>query len=451
MSVQAVESKRAYSGYHVRDVPEDDWELAHTGPNTPLGEYFRKHWNPVALSSQVTELPVAVRIMGEDLVVFRDKSGNVGVLHRHCSHRGTSLEYGIPSERGIRCCYHGWLFDIDGRILETPGEPPDSKLKDSFVHGAYPALEYKGLIFTYLGPPDEKPDFPIYDVFELPDNKLVPYSTHTPCNWLQVHENGIDPVHAVFLHGRVGEQHFNEAWLEMPTLNFRQSDKGMYYVTARRLGDMIWVRSAEMVFPNFAQTGALWECGDRGEKLFGRVSLSRWTVPEDDTSTWFFGWRHFNDIVDPEHLGDESLCGHDSVDFVGQTGGRGYDEGQRNPGDWEAQVSQRPIANHKMEHLGSSDVGVAMLRRLFGQAVEDKFVPRQFPGGRKADGGPIPTVSHDTVLYVPPKTDADDRELLAEVGERVLDAIESGHEVPSAERITHIEGLLREISEAPRD
>ena len=125
-----------YSGYFLRDVPAEDAELTHVGPGTPCGELMRRYWHPVALSSDVTDLPLAARILGEDLVVFRDGSNRVGVLHRHCSHRGTSLEYGIPSEKGIRCCYHGWLFDVDGRILETPGEPPDSKLKDSFVHGA---------------------------------------------------------------------------------------------------------------------------------------------------------------------------------------------------------------------------------------------------------------------------------------------------------------------------
>jgi len=153
----------SYSGYHQRDVPQEDTEITHVGPDTPCGEFMRKYWHPVALSSDVTDLPLAVRILGEDLVVFRDKSNRIGVLHRHCSHRGTSLEYGIPSEQGIRCCYHGWLFDVDGRILKTPGEPPESKLKDSFVHGAYPAEEQHGLIFAYMGPPDEKPDFPIFD------------------------------------------------------------------------------------------------------------------------------------------------------------------------------------------------------------------------------------------------------------------------------------------------
>ena len=149
-----------YGGYHQREVPQEDPELTHVGPGTPCGEYMRRFWWPVCLSEQVTELPLAIRILGEDLVAFRDKSDRIGVLHRHCSHRGTSLEYGIPSERGIRCCYHGWLFDVDGRILETPGEPSDSKLKDSFVHGAYPAFEYQGLVFAYLGPPEEKARFP---------------------------------------------------------------------------------------------------------------------------------------------------------------------------------------------------------------------------------------------------------------------------------------------------
>jgi nitrite reductase/ring-hydroxylating ferredoxin subunit len=441
MSATAVQP---YSGYRLRDVPRDDWEIARVGPGTPLGEYFRRHWQPVALSSRITDLPVAIRVLGEDLVVFRDRSGRIGVLHRHCSHRGTSLEYGIVSERGIRCCYHGWLFDVDGTILETPGEPPDSRLRHGFVHGAYPALEYKGLVFTYMGPPDSKPDFPIYDVFELPDNRMVPYSTRTPCNWLQVHENGIDPVHAVFLHGRVKEVHFNAAWLEMPTLEFYESDKGMYYVTVRRLGDMAWVRSAEMVMPNFAQTGALWEYPR--EKLFGRVSLSRWTVPADDTDTWFFGWRHFNDSVDPDHLGREDLCGHDSVDFVGQTGGRSYEESQRNPGDWEAQVSQRPIANHRLEHLGASDIGVAMLRRLYGKAIDGSFRPPAFPSGRTADGGPIPTISHDTVIHAPVPAGTDDREYLRDLGRRVLDVILSGHDVPTADRQAHIERGLRALA-----
>ena len=162
--------RQAYSGYHLRDVPAEDAELTHVGPGTPCGEYMRRFWQPVCLSQELTDLPHAVRILGEDLVAFRDKSGDVGVLHRHCSHRGTSLEYGIVAEHGIRCCYHGWLFDIDGTILETPGETPGSRLRESFRHGAYPARKYEGLVFAYMGPPDEETEFPMFDTYFLTDN-----------------------------------------------------------------------------------------------------------------------------------------------------------------------------------------------------------------------------------------------------------------------------------------
>src|SRR5438045_7902861 len=138
---------RPFRAYDWRDVPQEDTELTHVGPRTPCGEYLRRFWQPVALSSELTDLPKRVRILGEDLVLFRDKSGRTGLLQLYCSHRGTSLEFGLVSERGIRCCYHGWRFDVDGRILETPGEPPGSTIKERLFHGAYATREYKGLVF----------------------------------------------------------------------------------------------------------------------------------------------------------------------------------------------------------------------------------------------------------------------------------------------------------------
>ena len=123
MNDAAAENHQPFGGYHLRDVPPEDAELTHAGPGTPCGEHLRRM---ACLSEELSDLPLALRIMNEDLVAFRDKTGRVGVLHRHCSHRGTSLEYGIVSERGIRCCCHGWLFDVDGTILERPGEPADS-------------------------------------------------------------------------------------------------------------------------------------------------------------------------------------------------------------------------------------------------------------------------------------------------------------------------------------
>ena len=139
-----------YGGYHHRDVPKEDVELTHVGPGTPCGEYLRRFWQPVALTEELKDLPHSIKIMGEELVVFKDRSGRIGLLELHCSHRGTSLEFGLIEDKGIRCCYHGWQFDVDGKILDTPGEPPDSTYKERLCHGAYPVHEYKGLVLSLI-------------------------------------------------------------------------------------------------------------------------------------------------------------------------------------------------------------------------------------------------------------------------------------------------------------
>ena len=130
--------------------------------------------------------------------MYRDGEGNVGLLHLHCSHRNMSLEFGIIEERGIRCAYHGWLYDYDGTVMETPGEPAGSPLCAKVKQGAYPVKEFKGLVFAYMGPMSEVPDFPIYDTFELDGHELVPYRLSYPCNYLQVAENTMDPIHTVY-------------------------------------------------------------------------------------------------------------------------------------------------------------------------------------------------------------------------------------------------------------
>ena len=124
----------AYGAYYHRDVPEDDAELTRVGPGTPCGEYLRRFWQPVGLSAELRDLPKAIRIMGEDLVLFRSGRGEVGLLELHCSHRGTSLEYATVESQGLRCCYHGWMYGVDGCVLDTPGEPPESTFKDRFYH-----------------------------------------------------------------------------------------------------------------------------------------------------------------------------------------------------------------------------------------------------------------------------------------------------------------------------
>jgi nitrite reductase/ring-hydroxylating ferredoxin subunit len=185
-----------FGGYLHRDVPREDSELTHVGPGTPCGEYLRRYWQPVCFADELHDLPVRVTILGEELVVFRDLSSAVGLLELRCPHRGTSSEYGLAGAKGIRCCYHAWLFDVDGTILETPGEPAESTLKDRLCHGAYPTHEYNGIVFAYIGPPDQQPPFPVYDSFIRPGYRLLPGRKYVyPCNWLQIIENAMDPVH----------------------------------------------------------------------------------------------------------------------------------------------------------------------------------------------------------------------------------------------------------------
>src|SRR5437899_1987333 len=123
-----------YSAYYRQQTPQEDLELTHVGPGTPCGEYMRRFWQPVGLSAELKDLPRRIRIFGEDLVLFRTGQEQIGLLRLQCSHRGTSLEFGTVERQGIRCCYHGWLYGVDGTVLETPGEPTDDTYRDRFCH-----------------------------------------------------------------------------------------------------------------------------------------------------------------------------------------------------------------------------------------------------------------------------------------------------------------------------
>lgn len=200
-----------FAGYGNTQVPAEDPELTHVGPGTPCGEYMRRAWQPFAMANEIGDLPIPVRLLSEDLVAFRDGSGRLGLLHRHCAHRGASLEFGIIQDQGIRCCYHGWHFDVDGSILETPSEPQGSPIKAKVCQGAYPVVEYAGIVFAYLGPRDEMPSFPVFDTMADDSVEPVPFSLATPCNWLQVFENTQDPIHVLHLHARSSGIQFGAA------------------------------------------------------------------------------------------------------------------------------------------------------------------------------------------------------------------------------------------------
>jgi phenylpropionate dioxygenase-like ring-hydroxylating dioxygenase large terminal subunit len=402
-----------YGAYLNREVPKEDAELTHVGPGTPAGEYLRRFWQPVAHGAELRDVPLPIRIMGEDLVLFRDRSGRVGLLQRHCSHRGTSLEFGIVSERGLRCCYHGWLFDVDGRVLETPAEPADSTLKDRLCHGAYPTLEFGGLVFAYMGPPDRKPAFPLYDTFQLADHQLLPGPKFTlPCNWLQVKDNCMDPVHGSFLHAIVSGYQFTEAWGVLPELEFQETDYGMIYIATRRLGERVWVRISDFMVPNIHQFPPDWDEA-KEEKIFDRPMITRWAVPIDDTTTMNIDFAHY-------HASWTVPVDRVVRPAFGQTADRPYEERQRAPGDYDAQVAQRPIAVHALEHLASSDRGVIMFRKLVRDGVRAVQAGGDPFGASGKPGDVIPTLGQNTILRIPPAPTAEaDRELLRETGRRV--------------------------------
>lgn len=407
-----------FSGYLSRDTPLEDEELTHVGPGTPAGEYLRRFWQPIAMSSEIGDRPVTVKILGEALVAFRLPSGEVGLVHQHCPHRGASLEYGIVEEQGLRCAYHGWLIAQNGTVLESPSSHWACRL----VHGAYPVHEYHGLVFAYMGPPEQKPAFPLYDTTEDPGTKLVPFSFTTPCNWLQIGDNGMDPIHASYLH-MIGYPQFGAVWTEVPELDFRETPLGMVYVATARAGDRIWVRSNDAILPNISQSASNWVNHD-SKNFFSRASMFRWKTPVNDGTTLQLGWRMFNEEVDPDGHGDESRIGKDSIDVIGQTvDEREYEERQAMPSDYDILISQRRIAIHKLEHIGAADRGVVMLRRLIRKGIEQiRNEGFATPLGGAANT-PLATYAHDTLLDIPPASSGDDRDLLREVASAVSDAV----------------------------
>ena len=434
-----------FGGYHKAKRPIEDNELTHVGPGTPCGEYFRRFWIPVTLTSEISDVPLRIRILGEDLVVFRNKQGALGLLHLHCSHRNASLEFGVIEEQGLRCCYHGWLYDVDGTILETPAQ--DSKLSEKVCHGAYPVVEYLGLVFAYMGPPEERPDFPKWDTTMLADVEMVPYYIDYPCNWLQICENTMDPWHTVFLHARVTDIHFGDTWGIAPVTEFYEKLHKIYATLTYRIEDKIWVRSQETISPSFSQVGAWWETG-REEKYFKRASITKWTIPHDNENCMIIAWRSFGPGIDPEGHGDRSMVGKNSVDFPGQTGQEPYEYRQRHPNDYEAQVSQGPINSHAAENLGSTDKGVAYLRRKLRRSIRAIQAGEQLPEPERS-GDEFLTHTHDTVLPIPVHP-SEDEQLLRSVTDAVMDIVFEGDSLGGSERASFIESKLKALKNDPR-
>jgi 5,5'-dehydrodivanillate O-demethylase oxygenase subunit len=182
--------------------PEENDMLTRVGAGTPGGEMLRRYWWPVWFEQKIENKPIMVRLLGEDFVLFRDGSGRIGMLDHICAHRRTSLQFGRVEERGIRCCYHGWLYGADGQCLEMPAEPPGSRLCEEVKQRSVPVQVAAGLVFAYLGPPPA-PVLPRYDLLALEECDRIVWASDDYCNWAQRAENGMDPYHSMALHASV--------------------------------------------------------------------------------------------------------------------------------------------------------------------------------------------------------------------------------------------------------
>lgn len=408
---------QALNAYHSqRDLTPDDL-LTRVGRGTPCGEYLRRFWQPVAFVEELSDVPTRVRILGEDLVVFRDGRGQIGVLELHCSHRGASLEFGVIGERGIRCFYHGWRYDTDGTILETPAGAP-LRNTGKLSHGAYPVQVFHDLIFIYMGPPDRKPAFPMFDVYDDPNLGIEPALERTgimECNWLQVQENGMDPAHTAFLHVLVSgtQRGFSDEMGVLPQMEFATNETGTHYIASRRVGDNVWVRIVDAMLGNVNVIPPDDQKGDTAHVSQNPFTVI-WAVPMDDTCTKRY-YLLLNDKRAP-------LKDYQRIRAFGQANDRSYAERQRHPGDYDAMTSQGPVNIHAYENLSTSDLGIQMFRQYLRQEIEAVQAGRDPLGVGRDEDRRIRTRTQNTVVRAPQAASAEaDRQLLAAVGRDVAE------------------------------
>ena len=350
-----------------KPAPTSRKELTEVGPGTPMGELLRRYWHPIGLAADATDTPRQVRVLGEDLILFRDKQGRAGLVYPHCAHRGTSLLYGKVEENGIRCCYHGWLFSADGRCLEQPCEPEGGKFREKVRQPWYPVQEQYGLVWAYMGPPEKKPTLPRYEALEnLDPGEFLEANDRSiggggpqiiDCNWLQHYENLVDPFHVVVLHSTFSGTQFVEQMALMPQVSWDKVELGVRTTSVRQLDDgKTFRRVSQAAIPTLRVIPS-----PRLGK-FGRVESLGWILPIDD--------HHFRIYV----VGRVSEAG-ELAKMRSRQNGKLWEElteeeHRASPGDYEAMVSQGKIARHSEEHLATSDRGIVMLRRFLQAQVE---------------------------------------------------------------------------------
>ncbi len=338
--------------------------LTRVGRGTPAGELLRRYWHPVAAAGELTEKePIrAVKILGEELVVYLDKKGRYGLVGEHCPHRLASLAFGRVDEEGIRCPYHGWKFDRSGKCLEQPAEPPESTFKDRIKHAAYPVEYLGGLLYTYLGPPPT-PVLPRWDVLVWENGKRwIVKESVIDCNWLQPMENSVDPSHLYWLHGdtahlaprvkKYAEQH--------EFIPFEFGIKKRRTTLPLASGDGPMVDEHPLLFPTILRHVAPYE---GGKKHRHNLQIR---VPVDDEHTQVFR-------VNFVPLDSEKSPADAEVPFRFsqlKTAPGKYDMSMVSAQDSMAWETQGYIADRRQEHLGVGDEGIIVLRKMLREQIE---------------------------------------------------------------------------------
>ncbi len=351
---------------------EENERLTQVGPGTPMGDLLRRYWYPIAASSEMMDHPTKlIKILGESLVLFRDRRGHLGLIGDTCLHRRVSMVYGIPEDDGLRCPYHGWKYDGAGKCIEMPAEPPESVFKDKICMPSYPVEELGGMIFAYLGP-EPVPLLPRWEVFVRKDALRDIGVAEVPCNWLQIMENSVDPVHVEWLHQyfnnyvleRVGKKDLQRPALRHEKIGFEVFEHG---IIKRRVlegeteDNEDWKTGHPVLFPHILVAGST------------RRTTFQIRVPVDDTRTmhWWYTCYVKRPGVDtgPEEKIPFYRVPVPTLDENGQPDWQTLDFNNGGQ-DMVAWYSQGPITDRTLEHLGESDQGVIAYRKLLREQLE---------------------------------------------------------------------------------
>ena len=393
---------------------EENDLLCRVEGSAPMGQLMRRHWVPACLSEEVAEpdgAPLKVRLLGEDLVVFRDTDGRLGVLDEHCPHRRASLALGRNEECGLRCLYHGWKVDVDGNVLEMASEPAESGLVQKVKHKAYPVHEAGGFVWTYMGPPGEMPAFEPPAFAPMPEAKVSIVKIHVAANWAQILEGQIDSAHSSSLHSsdmvpaRVDRAKATEStWLrpstdKAPRLQAQQTSYGFRYAAIRRpianAATHDYVRITVYIAPFTALIPPN-----------NAYNVATVLAPTDDTNTVFYfiawserdgidqeAWRKFNgaqpgidlhaDFTNLRTRTNNYLQDRQAMKLGNFTGIHGIPN--QDIAMWE---TMGPIADRTRERLGASDLAVVEFRRIMVEAA------KQIRDGGPALGTTQPHIPH---------------------------------------------------------